>query len=238
MTWGFELVTSNGELTIDGEHQNLRAFKYAQRTDTAGSHEVSGGTERDVITISHGTRVRPPMVLVHPATTAVRMGSWHDDSGGEGEVNFMVSEDGDWEYALVDENPGLVDSDSYGMQVFAADGGVIFDSRERHVLKIRDVFAVDPSSWFGTDPDPTVDVSHASVSKPFYLINGIYGTTLDSTSSGAGSSYVYAPFVKNIDSTTVRFDWDLVAQYDQQLWQAKNYVPSHWLIMVVEFSGT
>jgi len=209
MSYGALIQNASGDTLIDGELSN---YLEKQR----GTIATNGSVHRDYVSIGSDARYpygiwAPPLCVASPQDrhlawlsaeanaisvpefphTAYYSRFWFtQDTGGSVAIP----------YRLYHQAP--LAASGYGLQVFAADGAVIYDS-QLNVFKIIDVVSITNTLTSSTSSTQTI--THTSKSDAFYLLNPLIGNLF----TNYVSSYwdVYVRGIKQASATTAQLAW-------------------------------
>ena len=204
MAYGLRIKNASGNIIVDGTYKNFAL--YASGTATLPS---TGG----VTAVSFTATPQIPIVAIRNKSTSYYVSLWgiRKTSGSYDGFYLIkanaVSYDVDWRVYLA--HPAFV-SESYGLRVKDSSGNPVFGSGRSYF----DIFQLNSgislsSPQLGEDATGRYsDISHASVSDPFYFLSPagywVYAA------SGPGQFRSWRIGLKKIDSTNVRVGWHII----------------------------
>jgi hypothetical protein len=211
--YGLKVKNSAGDIIIDSLYRNYAFYTSGQAVATwAGD----GYTNYGVMVLVSFTAIpdtQMPLVAIQPATNRMvnligyhKTGSYWDGFYIQVGVRY---DDGNWANATINYKvfvAGLAAaSGTYGMRIYNASGGLIFDSNRKYfnIGQVNSVNVGAPSS----QSTPSVDVTHPTISDPYYFISpaGYYHGT-----SCAGAWIQRNIGLLKLNSTSVKIGWNSI----------------------------
>lgn len=193
MVYGVEFKNTGGDVIVDGTNINLGVYE---------SGTVSWSLVDGVYwcRIDHTPCDNPPIVAIETNGNFYYPSFSRRLTDGNNqyyrfETKYASSPGPSWNYALMLPYSELVQtSGGYGLEIFDASGNAIFSSNYRN-MRIRDVVTVSkPTSGNITS------FTHASVTNPYYLVDGIFGVAIV-TGFTPTPSRLYEAGVRSTSST-------------------------------------
>jgi hypothetical protein len=241
MAWGFKAINNAGAIQIDGTFSNMSMYLKGQGIATKDG--TLGGTPNEYGFVAHGIvvdfpeRPNPPLVAVQPCAT----GSNYDVGMSVNSISGPASYWGlqainririgasnawwsypvtnynqsPWQFGLFDRVGDVLDDTDWGMQVFAENGEVMFDSRASYLEVIDEINVVIPppirerTNWgqvyWRPDPGPIM-LPHEYLPNAWYVINTINGTINGSAGPYLGSQTAVATIMQT-SPTMAELSW-------------------------------
>ena len=204
MAYGIRIKNADGNIIVDGVNKNFALY--------ASGTETLPGTA-GVTAVSFTATTQIPIVAIRNASTTYYVSLWGiRKTSGSYDGFYLIKAntaayDVDWRVYLA--HPAFV-AESYGLRVYDASGNAVFGSG-RNYFDIFQLNAGISLSSPGLTEDAAglySDVSHASVSDPFYFVSPAgYWVYL---SGGARQFRAWRIGLKKIDSTNVRVGWHII----------------------------
>ena len=174
MAYGFSCENDAGEIQIDQDYYCPRLFKEGSKNAV----RTAAGAYQAMRISWSPTRSQPPLVAVSPGTgvdctmavaqVATDYGSLVFHHGQNIGTTHSV------DYALYDADGGIASNTAWGMKVFNASGGTVFDSRNAY-LNVVDIVSV---AYPGTGITANVTYNHTSLANAFYVVNALNGIVI------------------------------------------------------------
>jgi hypothetical protein len=218
MSYGMEIVNSDGNVIVDGLYKNFSYY-------SSGSGTIPGGdTETGRLSINFSTPTsNPPLIAIQPTGTTfvVSLLGYNYNSSTSQYTGFTAYSSTKVDYAATwgtatfnwkayITNPDTVVS-AYGLAVYNPAGQVVFDSG-RDYFKIYSVstdILIDEPTNSDVNSGSSLTVSHPGISNPYYTLTPPRMCARRAT--GMNSYFAgYVSGVRKVDSTSVKVNWDVV----------------------------
>lgn len=211
MSYGIEIKNENGDILVDGTNPNFGVYETG--ITTSYSYQYFEQTMYGVRITYTPTDEQPLLALRCTNRYAHFYGQHFKDANGK-YYKFEAIQDSItskiFEYALLLTSNNMLSTDNYGLNIYNNNNDLIFSSNFRNFI-IKDIITVTPPY---SHSGMTYSFSHAEVTNPYYIVDGVYGWVRDDPDYYSPSDHLL--YVKNLSSTSGELymggfdprDWD------------------------------